>query len=126
MPPHIDQYGNSKIEEALEAILSEREKWKEELNPEQYQLRISQKPTNIAEGFAYRKESIFPQGLLSKQLKRIEDKEYSYEHIELDRDESGIVAKRSNKIPIYRFPVDKKQTDKTGVLVVWELSLIHI
>ena len=52
-----------------------------ELNPEQYQLRISQKPTNIAEGFAYRKESIFPQGIVSKQLKRIEDKEYSYEHI---------------------------------------------
>ena len=120
MPPHIDMYGNSKIEEALEAIFSERQKWKDELNPEQYQLRISQKPTNISEGFAYRKESIFPQGLLSKQLKRIEDKEYSYEHIELDRDESGIVAKRSNKIPIYRFPVDKKQTDKTGVLVVWE------
>ena len=70
MPPHIDEYGNSKIEEALTAIFEERERWKDELNPEQYQLRISQKPTNIAEGFAYRKESIFPQGLLSKQLKR--------------------------------------------------------
>ena len=120
MPPHIDEYGNSKIEEALEAIFIEREKWKDELNPEQYQLRISQKPTNIAEGFAYRKESIFPQGLLSKQLKRIEDKEYSYDLIELERDEKGIVAKRSNKLPISQFPVNKKQTDKTGVLVVWE------
>ena len=120
MPPHIDEYGNSKIEEALEAIFIEREKWKDELNPEQYQLRISQKPTNIAEGFAYRKESIFPQGLLSKQLKRIEDKEYSYDFIELERDEKGIVAKRSNKMPISQFPVNKKQADKTGVLVVWE------
>ena len=120
MPPHIDEYGNSKIEEALEAIFIEREKWKDELNPEQYQLRISQKPTNIAEGFAYRKESIFPQGLLSKQLKRIEDKEYSYDLIELERDEKGIVAKRSNKLPISQFPVNKKQADKTGVLVVWE------
>jgi len=120
MPPHIDQYGNSRIEEALEAIFTEREKWKDELNPEQYQLRISQKPTNIAEGFAYRKESIFPQGLLSKQLKRIEDKEYSYDFIELERDEKGIVAKKSNKLPISQFPVNKKQADKTGVLVVWE------
>ena len=120
MPPHIDEYGNSKIEEALQAIFIEREKWKDELNPEQYQLRISQKPTNIAEGFAYRKESIFPQGLLSKQLKRIEDKEYSYDLIELERDEKGIVAKRSNKLPISQFPVNKKQADKTGVLVVWE------
>jgi len=120
MPPHIDEYGNSRIEEALEAIFAEREKWKDELNPEQYQLRISQKPTNIAEGFAYRKESIFPQGLLSKQLKRIEDKEYSYDFIELERDEKGIVPKKSNKIPISQFPVNKKQVDKTGVLVVWE------
>jgi len=120
MPPYIDNYGNSKIEEALQAIIQEREKWKRELNAEQYQLRISQKPTNIAEGFAYRKESIFPQVILSKQMKRIEEKEYAYEHIELDRDETGIIAKRSSKLPISQFPVNKKQSDKTGCLVVWE------
>ena len=120
MPPYIDEYGNSQIEEALAAIFKEREKWKIELTPEQYQLRISQKPTNIAEGFAYRKESIFPQGIISRQLKRIEEKEYSFEHIELDRTEKGIVAKRSNKLPISQFPVNKKQVDKTGCLVVWE------
>ena len=120
MPPHIDEFGNSKVKEALDAIHKERAKWKVELNPEQYQLRISQKPTNIAEGFAYRKESIFPQALISKQLKRIEEKEYSFEHIELERDKEGIKAKRSNKLPISKFPVDKKMQDKTGVLVVWE------
>jgi hypothetical protein len=109
-----------KLANSLTAIFEERERWKDELNPEQYQLRISQKPTNIAEGFAYRKESIFPQGLLSKQLKRIDEKEYSYEHLELERDEGGIVAKRSNKLPISQFPVNKKQSDKSGVLVVWE------
>ena len=120
MPPYIDEYGNSLVEEALKAIHAEREKWKSELNPEQYQLRISQKPTNIAEAFAYRKESIFPQGIISKQLKRIEDKEYSFEHIELERTVEGIEAKRSNKLPISQFPVDKKMQDKSGVLVVWE------
>jgi len=120
MPPYIDDYGNSKVDEALEAIHKEREKWRSELNPEQYQLRISQKPTNIAEAFAYRKESIFPQGLISKQLKRIEEKEYSFEHIELDRNADGIIAKRSTKNPISQFPVDKKMQDKSGVLVVWE------
>ncbi len=120
MPPYIDNYGNSKVVEALDAILKERQEWKAKLNPEQYQLRISQKPTNIAEGFAYRKESIFPQGIVSKQLKMIEDKEYSYEHIELDRDDKGIVAKRTTKLPISQFPVDKKMQDKTGCLVVWE------
>ena len=120
MPPYIDKYGNSKVEEALDAIKKEREEWKKNLNPEQYQLRVSQKPTNIAEAFAYRKESIFPQGLISKQLKKIEDKEYSYEHIELERDQDGIKAKRSNKLPIRKFPVDKKMQDKSGCLVVWE------
>ncbi len=60
MPTYIDEVGNSKVKEALEAILVERAEQKIKLNPEQYQLRISQKSTNIAEGFAYRKESIFP------------------------------------------------------------------
>lgn len=120
MPPYIDEYGNSLIAEALEVIRIERKTWKANLNPEQYQLRISQKPTNIAEAFAYRKESIFPQSVVLKQLKKIEEKEYSYEHIELERDQSGIVAKRSNKLPITTFPVKKTQVDKTGCLVVWE------
>ena len=120
MPPYIDDYGNSLVEEALEAIRKERADWKVSLNPEQYQLRISQKPTNIAEAFAYRKESIFPQGVLSKQLKAIEEKEYPYEHLKLERDEQGIIAKRTDKLPISKFPVDKKQVDKTGALVVWE------
>ncbi len=120
MPPYIDDYGNSLVEQALEAIRKERADWKVSLNPEQYQLRISQKPTNIAEAFAYRKESIFPQGVLSKQLKAIEEKEYSYEHLKLQRDEKGIIANRTDKLPISKFPVDKKQVDKTGALVVWE------
>lgn len=125
MPPHIDEYGNSLIEEALEAIRLEREKWKADLNPEQYQLRISQKPTNIAEAFAYRKESVFPQGILSKQMKKIEEKEYAYEHIELERVQDGIMAKRSNKLPISDFPVNKKAQDKTGCLVVWERPIAN-
>ena len=120
MPPYIDDFGNSKIEEALESILVERKRWKSELTPEQYKLRISQKPMNIAEAFAYRKQSIFPQGILQKQMRKIADKDYSYEHIELDWEQEGIVAKRSNRLPITKFPVDKKSSNKEGVLVVWE------
>ncbi len=120
MPPYIDDFGNSKIEEALESINIERKRWKAELTPEQFQLRISQKPMNIAEAFAYRKQSIFPQGILQKQMRKIIDKDYSYEHIELEREQEGIVAKRSNRLPISKFPVDKKAANKEGVLVVWE------
>ena len=120
MHPYIDKYGNSQVEEAIDAINAERERWKNDLSPEQYQLRISQKPKNIAEAFAYRKASIFPQGILSKQLKKIEEKEYPYELIELEKEQEGIIAKRTSKLPISQFPVDKKATDKTGSIVVWE------
>lgn len=120
MPPYIDDYGNSQIEDAINAIKIERERWKSELNAEQFQLRISQKPLNIAEAFAYRKESVFPQGILSKQLKAIEEKSYPYELITLDRDETGVVPHRTTKLPISQFPVNKKQADKTGSIVVWE------
>lgn len=120
MPPYIDEYGNSLVKEALDSILTERKEWKSKLDGEQYQLRISQKPTNIKEAFAYRKESIFPQSILSIQEKKITDKEYPYELLELERDQTGIVARRTSKLPISKFPVDKKMQDKTGAITVWE------
>ena len=120
MPPYLDQFGNSKVEEALDSIRKEREVWKKNLEAEQYQLRVSQKPIDIAEAFAYRKESVFPQGFLSKQMKRIEDKEYSFELLDLEETEGKIKASTSRRIPITEFPVNKKQEDKRGVLKVWE------
>jgi len=121
MPPFIDEYGNSKVKEALEAILHERLRWKKELSPEQYQLRISQKPTNIEEAFAYRKVSLFPQHLVSKQMQRIEEKHYSYELLDLYYDEHGrVAAEESRKVPISEFPISKNTEDKEGVVVVWE------
>ena len=121
MPPFIDNYGNSLVSEALEAIKHERIKMKKELPPEQYQLRISQKPTNIKEAFAYRKESVFPVHLVTAQLKRCEDKEYPYELLELFRkDDGGLGIKNSNKQPIKDFPISKTAEDKEGCLIVWE------
>ena len=40
MPPYIDKFGNSEIDEAIVAINNERARWKNELSGEQYQLRI--------------------------------------------------------------------------------------
>lgn len=121
MPPFIDEHGNSLVEEALAAIVEEREKTKRDLSPEQYQLRISQKPTNIAEAFAYRKESIFPLNLVASQLKKIDDKEYFRELLEIDRDSDGkIIVTPSRRLPISEFPISKKTEDKRGVLCVWE------
>jgi len=121
MPPYIDEAGNSLVKEALEAIIEERKQWYKDLPPDQYQLRISQKPTTIEEAFATRKESVFPPHLVSKQLQRIQDKEYSVEYLELSRDAEGkIIDKVSRKAPIMEFPLSKKAEDKEGVICIYE------
>jgi hypothetical protein len=121
MPPYIDEYGNSKVEESLEALDKYFEECKKKMSPEAYQLEVSQHPRNIEEAFAHRKVSIFPQHLVNAQLRRIEDKEYSYEFLDIRRDAEGkVTVKETNKLPISEFPISKKTEDKTGTLVVWE------
>ena len=121
MPPYIDQYGNSQPEQALAALDATFEQWKKELKPELYQLRISQHPRNIKEAFAYRDQSKFPLNLVGDQKRKIEDKEYPYELIDLTEDlEGSIVVKKTSKLPISTFPVDPKLEDKIGSIVVWE------
>jgi hypothetical protein len=121
MPPYIDEYGNSKVEEALAALDAQFEKAKRDLAPEAYQLEVSQHPRNIEEAFATRKVSVFPPHLLSKQLQRISDKVYPVEYLELSRNAEGkIIDKPSRKIPISEFPISKKTEDKEGVICVYE------
>jgi hypothetical protein len=121
MPPYIDNYGNSLVEEALKALDEQFKIWKKELDPQTYQLRISQHPRNIKEAFDYRTVSVFPPHLISAQEKRIEEKEYPYEFLDISTDEKGKPkVTRSNKQPIKEFPISKKTEDKTGCLVVWE------
>ena len=121
MPPYIDQYGNSKVEEALEALRIYFEKLKKDLEPAAYQLTVSQHPRSIEEAFATRKLSIFPPHLISKQQQRIADKEYPVEYLELYRDVDGKIKDRqSRKIPIMEFPISKKTEDKEGVICIYE------
>jgi hypothetical protein len=121
MPPHIDEYGNSLVEAALKALDEQFARWKDELSPEDYQLRISQHPRNIEEAFAHRSISVFPPHLVAAQARRIEEKEYAYEFLDIMTDENGKpTVKASNKQPIKEFPITKKTEDKTGCLVVWE------
>jgi len=121
MPPFIDDYGNSKVEEALVALEEQFATWKKELPADKYQLRISQHPRNIEEAFAYRKESKFPQHLVNAQIRRILDKEISIEYVNLIRDEHDkVVIKETRKLPINEFPVPKNAVDKEGVVVIYE------
>jgi hypothetical protein len=121
MPPFIDQYGNSQVKEALEALDIQFAQWKKDLDPQDYQLRISQHPRNIKEAFDFRSVSVFPAHLITAQTRRIEDKMYPYEHLEIYRNEKGEPAvTESNKLPIREFPITKNTEDKEGVLVVYE------
>src|SRR5690606_28772952 len=60
MPPYIDEFGNSLVEQAREALDKKYEEWKKKLRPDIYQLRVSQRPRTLEEAFAYREESKFP------------------------------------------------------------------
>jgi hypothetical protein len=126
MPPHIDNYGNSLVEEALDALNNQFKQWKDELAPEDYQLRISQHPRNIKEAFDHRSVSVFPTHLLAAQERRIEEKEYGYEFLDISTDVDGKpVFIKSNKRPIMEFPIRKKTEDKTGCIVVWERPIAN-
>ena len=126
MPPCIDTYGNSLVEEALEYLEKYFAECKANMSPEGYQLELSQHPRNIEEAFAHRTVSKFPPHLLSAQQRRIEDKEYGYEFLDIYRDAEGkVTTKTSNKQPIKEFPITKKTEDKTGVLVVWERPIAN-
>lgn len=121
MSPYIDEYGNSQVERALEAIHKKREQDKKDLSPEKYQLRISQHPINIKEAFDIRTVSIFPVQHTTRQLKRIQEKTYYVEHVDLQRNEKNeIVKKHSNKQPISEFPLPKGTEDKTGIICIHE------
>ena len=121
MPPCVDEYGNSKVEEALEMLEEYFRKKKKDLSPEDYQLEVSQHPRNIEEAFATRSVSIFPSHLVAAQKRRIEEKEYPIEFIDLSRGADGKwLVDKSKKIPIREFPISKNTEDKTGVIVVYE------
>ncbi len=121
MPPCVDDYGNSKVEEALQMLEEYFQKKKKDLSPEAYQLEISQHPRNIEEAFAARTVSVFPTHLVAAQKRRIENKEYSTEYIELSKSAEGKwLIDKSKKIPIRDFPIQKNIEDKSGVIVVYE------
>lgn len=116
----FDQDGNSnKI-----VALSEIKKWRkkaEAKSPEGYRYYTSQRPLSIKEAFTFRKESRFPQNLIQAQKRRIEDKQYFTEYVDIERDEQGVLKfVKTNKFPIKDFPVSKTDVDKEGCIVIYE------
>ena len=121
MEPYIDKYGNSLVEEALAAILEERKEWEKNIDPSEYQLRVSQKPISVQEAFATRNESYFPKNLVAAQKQRIQNNWYPSEHVRLERNKEGRFDVFPDKRqPISDFPVKMKAENKEGCLVVYQ------
>ena len=125
MQPYIDEYGNSLVDEALEALDKKFEKLKKDITSQsEYQLTVSQHPRTLAEAFDYREVSEFPLHLVKAQEQRIIDKEYHLEYIDLKIGKDGMVTyEPSRKGPITDFPIKMNEEDKTGCVVINEHPL---
>lgn len=124
---YFDENGNSFVEEAVAAILKEREELKAKTTPEDYQLYISQNPLTPGEAFDVRKESIFPQAIISRHITRLDkNPDAQGKPIELYYDADGKVKFRfSSRSPISVFPLTKadisgKGINREGCVVMWE------
>lgn len=121
MPPYIDKYGNSLVEQALERLKELYDQWERDLDTDVCQIRKSQRPINMEVAFSTRGDSRFPLALVNSHQLDLDDGQYPRELIELERDKEGkIIAKTSIKPPIREFPVDKKMVDKSSCLIVYE------
>lgn len=115
-----DESGNSDKEMAMKYIAIERKKI-ENLKPEDLLMETSQHPNSLKEAFSFRKESMFPQALLTRQLHRIERGDYKYSSFDLERSSGGIVTKKNTYPAIVDWPYKpKKGTVPYGCIQEWE------
>lgn len=116
-----DEWGNTDKEGALKRINELRE-FAKQASPEDYRYYCSQRPLSIRESFDYRKESIFPQGLLSRQEYRIDRGDYPFELFDIERGGDGKPKFLKNKHPeITEFPFrPKKDVIPYGCIKVFE------
>lgn len=116
----FDEWGNTDKKKALEEIAQWR-KLAEERDPDKFRYYCSQRPLSITEAFAFRKESKWPLHLVQAQKRRIADKIYGEEHLDIERNEKGeLVFVKSTKGPIMEFPLPKATVDKEGCPVIYE------
>lgn len=116
-----DEFGNSKVEEALAYLNNEFERMRRVMSEEKYQLEVSQRPRNIREAFAMRTVSVFPAQHTGSQLRRIEEGEYAMEYVDLIRNNKNeIEALNSDRRPISEFPLPMKTVDKKGIVCIHE------
>jgi hypothetical protein len=122
MPPFIDEFGNSKVEEALEYLNNDYKQKEKEMEPADYQLHISQHPRYMKEAFAYREVSRWPIRRIEKRQEYIKDDKFAgTKKVDLEEDDKGNVTWKLSDGEDIPYPVDKKALDKKGVVLIEEL-----
>jgi len=122
-PPHIDDNGVSKIQDAIDSETAEREKMlansKKKTDLDDY---ISQYCFSPREAFMVRKGNIFPSALLSKHLANIENKKHLKflgENGRLELELDGTVKfEPDDKVFPVEYPIDPKSEE--GCVIVYE------
>lgn len=116
----IDEEGNSKLEEAKEWCIEQRQKKKKQ-SPENYRLYISQKPFTPSEAFAQRKDSIFPIQLIDQEILRITEEGLFGTPVELKENNENRIYHTLDTFrrPIMKFPIDA-DTNKEGAVVIYD------
>lgn len=131
MQPFIDPYGNSLVSQAIVALKEAQESWKA-LPPDQYRLKMSQKPMTLKQAFDFRNESYFPITLIERRQQIIEEQVRAGRLRPLKgmmkEDEAGnpIFVPR-DKLPVDEqapemgYPVNPRDRDKRGITIIYDL-----
>ncbi len=131
MHPYIDEFGNSLVAEATVALAAAQIEWKN-LPPDQYRLKMSQKPMTLQQAFAFRNESYFPTTLIERRQQVIESmvKEGKLKPLKgvMKENEQGnpefVPLSKLSGIdvpPEMGFPINARDADKRGVTIVYQL-----
>lgn len=129
-PQNVDQFGNSKVEEALREIKELDEFNSKNLPPYDYNVWKSQNPTTIDEAFAYREDLFYP----VKQIQRAQDSLLIKldEMDTIEKPKMGTMIEEGGKpvfVPLDKmdhprptemgYPVNPKLEDKRGVVTIY-------
>lgn len=125
MPGFIDEFGNSKVQEALDYLNKTYDELEKSVDAQDYQYEVSQHPRYQKEAFAYREISKYPVRLIERKQQELKDLEKSNptskklpKKVILEEDSEGkITFKHSEKLDI-SYPVDKNADDKSGVVLM--------
>jgi hypothetical protein len=122
MPGFIDKYGNSDVQGALDYLNIEYARMEKEMEAEDYQLELSQRPRYLDEAFANREISKFPVTKIEKRQSDLGDNpEKIGRKVKLSEDEKGNIKVDFIDKEDIHYPVNPQWKDKSGVVIIHKM-----